>query len=369
MDHALRLLVAAPLLLFLACGLGDSAEQKQDAGQPSVDASLTTDASEAKDSGSSAKEADSGRERDGGQREADAAVATDASQAKDSGSGAGNAGDDAGQDASSEEGPGGCTVGAWPTADPAAKGPFAVVKENDVGPGAGVEENGTQPRFVVIRPSDLAQSGRCHPVITWGNGYSDNPPTYMVLLQQLASHGFVVIASLSHYVSKGDPPPMKVGVDWVLQQNSDPASVMYRRIDTSHIGATGHSAGGFATSQLGSDPRITAIATICGAAANNALHGPALLLCGGQDTMATCSGMQSAFNGITNQPVMLANQLSATHGSWIGSIKDPFMIAATSWMRLHLMGDTAQRKMFYGADCTLCKNTSVWKVQQKMMDQ
>jgi hypothetical protein len=245
------------------------------------------------------------------------------------------------------------------------------VTENDVGPAAGVMENGKQPRFVLIRPKDLAQGGRCHPVISWGNGYGDNPPTYMVLLKQLASHGFVVIASLSHYVSQipdGGAPPMQVGIDWVLQQNDDPQSELYRRIDPTHVGATGHSAGGFATSQLGSDPRVGAIATICGAAANANLHGPALLLCGGQDTVATCTRMQSAFDGI-GQPVMLADQLSATHGSWIGSIKDPFMVAVTGWMRLHLMGDTSLRPMFYGADCTLCRNTGVWKVQRKLMDQ
>jgi dienelactone hydrolase len=247
-----------------------------------------------------------------------------------------------------------------------------VVTENDVGPTAGVTENGAQRRFVLIRPKDLAQGGRCHPVITWGNGYGDNPPTYMVLLRQLASHGFVVVASLSHYVSQtpdGGPPPMQVGVDWVLQQNEDPASALYGWIDTSHVGATGHSAGGFATSQLGSDPRIGAIATICGAAANANLHGPALLLCGGQDTVATCTRMQSAFDGITSQPVMLADQLSATHGSWIGSIKDPFMIAVTAWMRHHLMGDTSQRGVFYGPDCALCRNPSVWKIQRKQMSE
>lgn len=161
---------------------------------------------------------------------------------------------------------------------------------------------------------------------------------------------------------------MKVGLDWVLAQNEEPTSPMYHRLDTTHVGATGHSAGGAATSRLGSDPRMTAVTTICGASANAAMHGPALLLCGGKDTVATCDRMKSAFDGI-NQPVMLANQLTATHGSWIGSIKDPFMIATTGWMRLHLMGDTSLRTMFYGPNCDLCTNTSVWKVQQKMMDQ
>ena len=342
MKRVPSLLIAGFLLLGIACelGTGTGIGQERDSGQASADASVAMDASQPGESGT-----------DAGQ---------DASPGKDGGGVA-----DAGRAADA----GGCTVGTWPAADPSVTGPFTVVTENNVGPPAGVAESGTQPHFLVIRPSTLGQGGLCHPVITWGNGYGDNPPTYMVLLKQLASHGFVVIASLSHYVSQGDPPPMKVGVDWLLQQNDDPTSAMYRHLDTTHVGATGHSAGGFATSKLGSDPRITAIATVCGATANSDLHGPALLLCGGQDTTATCTGMQSAFNGITNQPVMLADQLSATHGSWIGSIKDPFMIAVTGWMRLHLMGDTTQRKMFYGADCTLCKNTSVWKVQQKMLDQ
>jgi hypothetical protein len=78
--------------------------------------------------------------------------------------------------------------------------------------------------------------------------------------------------------------------------------------------------------------------------------------------------MQAALDG--PEPVMLASQLTANHDSWIGSIRDPFMIAVTAWMRLHLMGDTEQANMFYGADCSICTNTSVWDVLgQKGMDQ
>jgi hypothetical protein len=270
----------------------------------------------------------------------------------------------AGAGGSSGAGTGGCTVGTWPTADPAAAGPYAVTLEENIGPTAGTEN----AHFDVIRPTDLAKTDLCHPLITWGNGHGDNPPTYMVLLKQLASHGFVVVASLTKTASQGTPLPQVAGIDWILQENDLPTSAYYRRIDTTHIGANGHSEGGMASTMAGSDARVKAIATLCGARANANLHGPALLLCGGADTVATCSGMQSAFDGIT-QPVMLASQLTATHGSWIGSIKDPFMIAVTSWMRLHLMGDTAQKKMFYGTDCSICANSAVWKVLgQKGLD-
>ena len=99
---------------------------------------------------------------------------------------------------------------------------------------------------------------------------------------------------------------MLAGVTWVLEQNADPTSVMYQRIDTTHIGATGHSQGGFATTTAGADARITTIAPLCGATTQRNLHGPAMLFCGGMDTTVPCSTIMNAYNGITNQPIMLA---------------------------------------------------------------
>jgi hypothetical protein len=92
------------------------------------------------------------------------------------------------------------------------------------------------------------------------------------------------------------------------------------------------------------------------------------------DTTLSCDGHVTSFNGITNQPVMLANQLAATHTNWMGfggganSTLNPFIVAVTGWMRVHLMGDVALRPMFYGATCTLCQDTATWDIMRKMMD-
>jgi predicted dienelactone hydrolase len=251
-------------------------------------------------------------------------------------------------------------------------GPFATVTENNVGPSAGVgADGGAAPMFTLFRPTDLRQGGLCHPVITWGNGTGANPSLYRALLNHLASHGFVVIASNSPNVMQGNPPPMLAGVTWVLEQNADPASVMYQRIDTTHIGATGHSQGGFATTSAGGDARITTVAPLCGASRQTNLHGPAFLFCGGMDTTVPCSTVMNAYTGITNQPVMLANYLAADHANWVtfgGNTVKPVEVATTAWMRVHLMGDTALRGRFYGASCTLCQD-SAWSVMRKMMDQ
>ena len=152
-----------------------------------------------------------------------------------------------------------------------------------------------------------------------------------------------------------------------------PREALYQRIDTTHVGATGHSQGGFATMTAGADARIGAIAPIAGATASRNLHGPALLLCGGMDTTVPCSTVMTAFNGIPNQPVMLADQLAVDHVSWVtfraGNPLNPAEVAVVAWMRVHLMGDRSLRPRFYGPTCTLCQDTATWQVMQKMMDQ
>ena len=267
---------------------------------------------------------------------------------------------------------GACTMdGTWPAADPSETGPFATTTESDVGPEAGVTsaDDDTPVRFTLFRPKDMGEGGLCHPVITWGDGHSATPSMYSGLLTRLASHGFVVIASNSANVSKGSPAPMLVGVTWVLEQNADPTSELYQRIDTTHIGATGHSEGAMATASVGADSSIVTIAPICGGSTVRNLHGPALLLCGGQDTTLPCSGSLSALESITTQPALVADYLTATHANWItrgNSAPSPIEIAALAWMRVQLMGDSTLRPMFYGASCTLCTD-SAWEITQNSL--
>ena len=265
----------------------------------------------------------------------------------------------------------GCSVGPWPATEPASPGPFGVITEENVGPLAGEGGDGEPVAFTLFRPEELGQNGLCHPVITWGNGTGSSPSLYGVLLRHLASHGFVVIASNSPNVASGDPPPMVAGVSWVIEQNDDPTSPLYRQIDVQHVGATGHSQGGFATSVAGGDDQVTTIAPLCGAAAQRNLHGPALLLCGGMDEVVPCSTVQNAFNATDDQPVMLANYLTADHADWVtfrGTELSPVETAVVAWMRVHLMDDTSLRPWFYGASCGLCTD-SAWEISQKLMDE
>lgn len=263
---------------------------------------------------------------------------------------------------------GGCTIGSWPEADPAAQGPFTTVTEENVGPTTTDDEGSYQ--FTMFRPEELGRDGLCHPIVTWGNGTGSNPGLYGVLLRHLASHGFVVIASDSPNVARGDPQPMVAGVSWVIEQNGDPSSVLYQNIDPTHVGATGHSQGGLATTMAGGDSQVTTIAPLCGAGRQQNLSGPALLLCGGMDDIATCDGIEGTFDSISNQPAMFASYLTADHANWItfnGTDISPMETAVVAWMRVQLMADESLRDWFYGADCQLCTDAA-WEIRQSMLD-
>jgi hypothetical protein len=288
--------------------------------------------------------------------------------------------------------PTGCVGQAWPTADPTSPGPFEVTADRGIGPQAGIVPDrifgNVQQRFNIYRPSNLATSGLCHPILVWANGTGDNPEqrppecivepstntwcgTYPGLMNQLASHGFVVMASLSTDTAAGDPLPTITGLDWLLEQAEDPSSPYYHRLDTTRVGAFGHSQGGASTSIAAADPRISAIAPIHGTRALNGLNGPALFICGELDTAVTCASVANTYRTVTEQPAVFLNNLAADHGSWLGQggSQGPTFFALTAWFRVHLMDDVDNRRFFFGEDCALCTDSRVTIERNGLMNQ
>jgi hypothetical protein len=283
----------------------------------------------------------------------------------------------------------GCVGGkAWPTANPTAAGPFQVAADKMVGPLAGYTPDpiygDQQQRFNIYRPKDLATSGYCHPILVWANGHTDNPEQnpplcvtdsaankwcgqYLPMMNHLASHGFVVIASLSTTTSRGDPLPTIAGLDWLLQQAETSSSPYYHRLDTANIGQLGHSEGAMSTCMVASEPRYKALAAICGTRTLSGVHTPMLFFCGGKDTVVSCDGVRDVFRTVTNQPAFFIDELNSDHGSWVyQGAKGVSLSMAAAWFRVHLMGDTANRKYFYGSNCTFCTDSRV-KVEQNSL--
>ena len=287
--------------------------------------------------------------------------------------------------------PSACVGKAWGTADPTKAGPFQVAADKNVGPLAGALPDpiygDEQQRFNVYRPNNLAGSEYCHPILIWANGYRDNPEQnapdcvvnsssnqwcgqYLPMVSHLASHGFVVVAPLSTRTADGDPLPTIAGLDWILEQSEDSSSPYYHRLDTANIGQLGHSYGGMSTCISASEPRYKALATICGTRALSGVHTPMMFFCGGRDTTVACSGVRDTFRTVTDQPAFFINELDSDHGSWVyEGANGVSLSSAAAWFRVHLMNDTANRKYFYGANCTFCSDNRVDVEQNSLMAQ
>jgi dienelactone hydrolase len=286
---------------------------------------------------------------------------------------------------------GSCVGKAWPTADPTKAGPFQVGADKNVGPLAGVVPDPVygdkRQRFNVYRPNNLADSGYCHPILIWANGYRDNPEQnppdcvvnsganrwcgqYSPMVNHLASHGFVVVAPLSTATAEGNPLPTIAGLDWILEQAEDPTSPYYHHLDTVNVGQLGHSYGGMSTCISAAEPRYKALATICGTRALTGVHTPMLFFCGGKDATVDCAGVKTTFQSVKDQPAFFLNELNADHGSWVyQGTRGVSLSSAVAWFRAHLMNDTANRKYFYGPGCTFCTDDRVQAEQNSLMTQ
>ncbi|QNA86562.1 hypothetical protein G4G27_23200 [Sphingomonas sp. So64.6b] len=96
----------------------------------------------------------------------------------------------------------------------------------------------------IFYPSSLGAGGMKHPIIVWGNGSGTTPiasTTYAYLLRHLASWGFVVIATRDGTTGLGQT--MIDSANYMVARNTDAGSIFNGKLDTTKIGAMGHSQG------------------------------------------------------------------------------------------------------------------------------
>lgn len=207
--------------------------------------------------------------------------------------------------------------------------------------------------YSVYRPANWVE-GETYPIITWGNGTCAKPEGYGALLRYVASHGFFVIAANSRWV--GGNSAMTKALDFAFAATKDPSSPYYNRLDTTKVGAMGHSQGGMATISAASDKRINAVIIWNG---GGSAVKPFLAVSGEMDIgNPPASKLAGALTG--NPPgAYLYYHKVIGQGSVRGHLTlmtqpERVVEPATAWFKYQLLGDADSRSYFVGSDCKLC---------------
>lgn len=292
-----------------------------------------------------------------------------------------------------------CLHGALGQPDPArdqlpdniGTGPFPAMKE----------EVASLPEHVVYRPRQLNAMGDTKlGVVAWGNGACsiDGASTRFHLLE-LASHGYLVIASGNIYsgpgalereqVAEGEQPrrtestDLIEAIDWAMAENERAGSPYFGRIDPDMIALSGFSCGGLEALQMGKDPRVDTLVLHntgvviggdgTGLAAMAAtkdqlddIHTSVIYILGGEPDIAYVNGMDDYAN-INHVPAAVANLPVGHGGTYFEENGGEAAQVAVNWLEWQLRGDREAATWFVGDDCVLCTDAE-WTLEMKNFD-
>ncbi|EON78895.1 hypothetical protein ADIS_0792 [Lunatimonas lonarensis] len=247
----------------------------------------------------------------------------------------------------------------------------------------------TLPTHTVFKPQDLTKFGQNHklPIIAWGNGACfDSPFEHVNFLNEVASHGFLVVA-IGNMPKQTDvrskSHKLLDAIDWAIAQNADPTSPYYQKLDTEKIAVSGMSCGGLQTLEVAGDPRITTVGVFNSGVLPNPGGGmpgmpqvtknqlknikvPTLYLLGGESDIAYDNGMDD-FNRINQVPIFVGNLDVGHGGTYAQPFGGDFARVATQWYKWQLKGDKEAGNYFTGKNPGISELTG-WKWDKKNMD-
>ena len=222
--------------------------------------------------------------------------------------------------------------------------------------------------FVAYYPAQLEDSGDQWPAVVFVNGTGVYAAKYPALFRHLASWGFIVLGNEDPGTFSGDSTDATLAC--LLEQNGDPDSVFYQKVDTAHMGLSGHSQGcvgvfnaiseqpngGLYTCAVSLSPTQEDLA-----AALNIPYDPSktviptLVLAGTSNDVITPEGMEKLY-GKLGGPKAMALRTDTDHGSMLYS-GDGYV---TAWLMYWLRGDEEAGKAFWGEAPELAGNPN-WR--------
>ena len=210
--------------------------------------------------------------------------------------------------------------------------------------------------YSIYYPTILETSTTSFPVVVVVNGTGVAASKYPTLFQHLASWGFIVIGNEDPSTCSGDSADASLA--YLLKQNDISDSIFYQKIDTTHIGITGHSQGGVGvfnavstqphgnlyTCAVSLSPTQLELADAIGLHYEpDKMTVPTLLLAANANDVITPEGVDSVYRAIPARK-FTALHTEVDHGKMLYWC-DGYV---TAWFLWHLTDDEDAAKAFIG---------------------
>lgn len=219
-------------------------------------------------------------------------------------------------------------------------------------------------KFITYYPAAVEAADKTYPVVVMVNGTGVYASKYPALFKHLASWGFIVIGNEDPSTCSGDSADAALA--YLLEQNDDPDSVFYRKVDTAHIGITGHSQGGVGvfnavtqqphgnlyTCAVSLSPTEMELADAIGLHYEpDKMTVPTLLLAADANDVISPEGTQKVYDAMT-VPKAMALRIGMDHGKMLYSA-DGYV---TAWFLWYLQGDEEAAKVFNNTNAEFLSN-------------
>lgn len=205
----------------------------------------------------------------------------------------------------------------------------------------------TDGNKTVVFPSALNASQSEYPVIVWANGTGCPTQAYLSLLSALANGGYIVVADSN--VMTADGTSQIDSINYIINKGNDSSSVFYNKVNSSAIGACGHSQGGRSSVNAAqADNRIRCIVSISGASSADESRGlktPSLFLTGTSDLVVVSSQWcKPSYDAVSGR----AAYASLKGGIHTTCMTNPEKVSgyAISWFDAYLKNDSTAKAVF-----------------------
>ena len=216
----------------------------------------------------------------------------------------------------------------------------------------------------VYYPKELTESSESYPVVVMVNGTGVYSSKYPALFKHLASWGFIVIGNEDPSTCSGSSADATLV--WLLSENEKPDSCFYQKVDTEHIGISGHSQGGVGVfNAINEQPHgrlytcaVSLSPTQLDLAEALNMHYepdktniPVFILAASENDVITSDGAKQLYDAVKNDKV-IALRNGMDHGKMLYSA-DGYV---TAWFMWYLKDDAEAAKVFTGDAPELLSN-------------